>query len=84
LEAKAYVLYLKSLGIHHFVLYIRDAYGTEFNRDLKVVAEEHDMHVFSVSYQDGVPGSIDRAIRELKHHKLRYMFAVITPRVLSS
>jgi hypothetical protein len=73
------VLYLKSLGIHHFlVLYVRDIYGNEFNWDLKVAAQEHDLHVISIPYQDGVPGSIDRAIHELKHHDHRYIFAVIT------
>jgi hypothetical protein len=84
LDAKPYVLYLQSLGIHHFsVLYIKDANGTEFNRDLKVVAEEHDMRVFSVSYQDGVPGSINRAIHELKHDNSD-IFLLLLYRLLAS
>lgn len=80
LDAKAYVLYLKSLGVHHFaVLFVRDAYGNEFNRDLKVEAHESGMHMTSVSYQDGDDGSIDQALEALKSHEHRYIFTVITP-----
>lgn len=80
LDAMAYVLYLKSLGVFHFsVLYVRDAYGEEFNRDLKVAADELGMHAFSVSYHDGESSSIDQALQALKNHKHRYIFSVITP-----
>jgi hypothetical protein len=80
MDAKAYILYLKSLGVVHFAtLFVRDAYGNEFNRDLRVAAAEYNIHMTSVSYQDGDNNSIDRAIAALKGHQHRYIFTVITP-----
>lgn len=81
LDAQAHVLYLKSFGVHHFAcLFVRDAYGSEFNRDLKNAAAEYGLHMHAVSYQDGNSGTIDQAIARLKSHRQhRYIFTAITP-----
>lgn len=78
-DAKAVVTYFQSLGVNHFgVLFVRDSYGSEFDRDLKAAAAEQEMSVVSAAYNDGDEQSVVGALEKLRRSQLRYFFAVLT------
>jgi ABC-type branched-subunit amino acid transport system substrate-binding protein len=79
-DARAAALYFR----HHLrvtrlgVLFIRDAYGSQFAKDLTSAAKDQNITVKSVPYEGGDLESIRRAMQELKETGLRYMFGIIS------
>ena len=78
-DARAAALYFKQhlrltrLG----VLFIRDAYGSQFASDLAAAATAQDIIVKAVPYEGGDVESIRRAMLELKGTGLKYIFGIM-------
>ncbi|KAI2495203.1 G-protein coupled GABA receptor [Fragilaria crotonensis] len=60
------------------VLFIRDAYGSQFAKDLASAASEQNIIIKAVPYEGGDVESIRRAMLELKGTGMRYMFGIIS------
>jgi hypothetical protein len=81
-DSKAVVAYFKSLGVTHFgVLFIKDPYGSEYNRDLMSEANNEKMTVISAAWDDGDEGSIVSALEKLRDTEFRYFFAILAPAI---
>jgi ABC-type branched-subunit amino acid transport system substrate-binding protein len=79
-DAEAAVLYFRDhLQISHFgVLFVRDAYGSQFASDLGAACATNNITMTMVSYEDGDMLSIRNAMQMLKNYGLRYLFGVIS------
>jgi hypothetical protein len=80
LDAEAFIMYLKHLEVTHFaVLFVRDSYGSEFNRELMDVSSKENIVMESAAYDDGDESSIIGALQKLQKTQFRYFFAILTP-----
>jgi len=80
LDSLAVVTYLQSLGVSHFgIIFVKDPYGSEFNRDLKETAENFNMTVISAAYDDDNEKDIVNAVWTLRQSRFRYFFAAVSP-----
>ena len=74
-DARAAILYYKSIGVTHLVsLYIRDAWGEYYNADLKREANREQITLYSVPYLEH---DIESAMLQLKKSHYRYVFAIM-------
>lgn len=83
-DSQGVVAYLKSLGITHFgILFIRDPYGNEYNRDLANEAAAENITVVSAAWdaQGGGEASILSALKKLRDTQFRYFFAILAPAI---
>lgn len=80
-DSKAVVAYFKSLGVTHFgIVYIRDPYGSEYNRDLSNTAKENNMTVVSVAWDESDDGGqLISVLRKLRDSGFKYFFAILAP-----
>lgn len=80
LDAEAFIVYLKHIGVTHVaILHVRDAYGSEFNRDLMDVSSKENIVVKSAAYDDGDESSIIGALQKLQKTQFHYFVAILTP-----
>jgi hypothetical protein len=78
-DAKATILYLKSLNVTHFgILYIRDEFGTSFNSQLLQEASKNGIQVVSTSF-DADRNSIVTGIQQLQLSGLAYFMGIFNP-----
>ena len=80
-DAKATILYLRSLGVTHLgIIYIRDDFGTQFNSHLLQEASRNGIQVVSTSYGEDVgKQSIVTGIQQLQQSGLRYFMGIFNP-----
>ena len=83
IDSKAVIAYFKSIGVTHFgVLFIRDAYGSEYNRDLASEASKQNMTVVSAAWdEEGGEASVIGALKKLRDTQFRYFFAILAPAI---
>lgn len=78
-DARAMMLYYRSLGVSHVaLLYLKDAWGSSYHQRAQYYASHFNITTASFSY-DPNPDSIRSAIESLQASQYRYIFAMMWP-----
>lgn len=76
--AEATALYFKDMGVTYLgVLFVRDGYGTSFQKDLADAAARHGIKLHKMPYEENDIKSIQSALRQLKSCHARYIYAIL-------
>lgn len=77
-DSNAACIFLKSLGVNQLgVLYVINAYGVPFLTDMMAAAQASGIRIISAGFYDGVEGSLDAALEQLRAQEVTYFFGIL-------